>query len=203
MKQIILTSIIALVAFCITGCSNSKDETVQVKSEQVKSQPIAKTSECIFYNTEKKYTLEVKNTVTDKDTAITVVYDDINNNHLDPIRKLFYDSNGDGNVDSVFVSYYEWPNISGPNMRARCVSSETLKSSKETQSDYTSFIIIKDLLNNLVKEYQQGNHRDENDESFVDVFEDGYAVNSHNYLWIVKYIQNGNSVSGVDIVNPR
>lgn len=112
-------------------------------------------------------------------------------------KKVFYDYENDGQVDSIKIHYYQQPTWVTPGCRSYFVELETLAGNKNLQKEYNHFLALKYLIDFRIKEYMLGENRDSESRIYVQDFEEGYAITIDHNFWIVKYKQNDRF-----IVNP-
>ena len=211
MKKIILISIIALVAIGVTSCSNPKEKVAVIKKQEAKAKVEIRLFTSSYHgwyypdDVEKmseKYIFTVVDRVLGKDTNRTLTYDDIYGpTYEEQVKKIFFDSNNDGKIDSVEIHRYSWvfPENYTPTSQPyrTCTKVEVLKQSKKNQDEYENLLTVKKLLDTQITEYQLGEHRDESDDHFTEcisasqfdsVFGPGYHLKAYDYMWVVNYL---------------
>jgi len=169
-------------------------------------------TECTYKNTVKGYILTVRDsTFGYKSSRIVTIDGPYEPSYEDQTKKIFFDSHNSGQIDSVEIHHYSWviPENFTPTSRPyrTCTSVEIVKKSKKLQNEYTDLMTTKGIVDGYVKERMSGKYTykdyeqaenarpyDHNsDNTYVEQETEGWNVNIHDYLWVVRYEINGSS----------
>lgn len=223
MKKIILAFATALMALTFTSCSDSSDQklsqTISADTSTVYSKGMRGTNynhgvkvkpniaECIYENTVKGYTLTVRDSIFGYKVSRIVILEDYTYGSTQT-KKIFFDHENDGQIDSTEIHNYEWVigNKSSEDYRT-CTSVEVVKKSKKLQNEYNDLMTTKGIIDGYVKERMNGKYTSKDyeqaadvrpydhnsDNTYVEEETEGWNVNIHDYLWIVRYEINGSS----------
>ncbi len=218
MKKIILASTIVLMVFAFTNCSNPTEQKLSQDEKKVKSSII----ECFYINTEKKYLLIVRDSISGNKSSRTVTVDGpYELSYEKQTKKTFYASSNSDEIDSVKVHHYLWiiPENFTPTSEPymTCTSVEIFKKTKDLQDEYDDLMITKGILDGYVKERMNGKYTfkdyeqsestrpydNNSNTTYVEEDINGWMVNIRDYLWIARYEINGSStLAAADILFP-
>lgn len=218
-KLVLVPTIAATILSC--GKKNIENHVVANKIKPkienlTPKKPQIKTIECNFKHFKIKdgyfvdeannnYHLNLKDKMVGKDTS-RIIYSGNGSTN-----KTFYDTDNDGNLDSMKIDYFAYPSIITPsNNYLHLKNTKKIPKEKLNENQKREFkneLATIKMLNSAVKEYQLKN-LDKNSTTSVKAFHDmgDYQIvpPSKTSVYYAKYKEDGKETSGVNIVqNPE
>ena len=190
------------------------NETKPKIENMAPKKPQTKTIECNFRHfkmedgyfvneTDNDYHLNLKDEIVGKDTSRTVYSGNGSTN------KTFYDTDNDGNLDSMKIDYFGYPKMINPSndylhlKNTKRIPKERLN--EDQKREFSNDLATIKMLNSAVKEYQLGNLNENSTTSVEGWNEDlgDYRIisPSKTKVYYAKYKEDGKKTSGVNIVH--